>query len=181
MGLSALPMFLAVSAMSCVFLANNPFYAAFRDCNSLTKLDLSRWNPPHVTTMYWMFYGCDSLRVLDMSGLDTTSNSVNVNYMFNGPASLQFFRMGAKTTWIDYAGLGSRGDTWFAEDGSWSGVVSDSSRPPTGLKWYGRFGASTSVSFNANGASGTGPGPIAGSFPLPQQVLPSAAGFSRPG
>lgn len=156
-------------------------YSAFRNCNSLTILDLSKWYTPKVTSMRSMFYGCNSLRALDMSGLDTTSNSVDVHEMFNGPKSLKFFRLGPKTDRIDFQGLGAQEVVWYAEDISWLGKISDYYHPPTGLKWYGQFSASTSISFDANGASGTGPGPIAGLFMLPQQALPSASGFSRPG
>lgn len=40
----------------------------FRDCNSLTSLDLSGWNMSNVTYMNQMFDGCGSLETIKMIG-----------------------------------------------------------------------------------------------------------------
>lgn len=102
--------------------------------NAFQSLDLSHWDTRSATSMRYMFYGLHELVRLDISGLDTVSHAVEVDYMFNGPPKLRFFRMGLKTTWIDYDGLGVWGYTWDAEDGSWSGKVNGSSRPPSVVK-----------------------------------------------
>ena len=53
----------------------------FYDCESLTSLDLSGFNTSSVTDMYFMFFGCVSLLSLDLSGFDT-SNVTDMNSMF---------------------------------------------------------------------------------------------------
>ena len=60
----------------------------FRDCSSLTALDLSNFDTSKVTNMDYMFYGCSSLTSLDLSNWDTSKvNSMNI--MFNGCSSLK--------------------------------------------------------------------------------------------
>ena len=54
----------------------------FRDCRSLTTLDLSGWNTSKVTNMYGIFYYCNSLTSLNVSGWDT-SNVTNMCSMLN--------------------------------------------------------------------------------------------------
>ncbi|MDR3190104.1 MAG: DUF285 domain-containing protein [Lactobacillaceae bacterium] len=53
----------------------------FQNCTSLTQLDLSGFNTSNVTTMSTMFNGCTSLTQLDLSGFDT-SKVLNMYYMF---------------------------------------------------------------------------------------------------
>ena len=48
----------------------------FYDCNSLTSLDLSGFDTSQVTDMRAMFSGCSSLTSLDVSGLDTSQVTV---------------------------------------------------------------------------------------------------------
>ena len=57
---------------------NNMFYL----CQSLVSLDLSGWNTSNVTTMYSVFNNCNSLIELNLSGWDT-SNVTAMNSMFN--------------------------------------------------------------------------------------------------
>ena len=45
----------------------------FRDCTSLTTLDLSGWNTAKVTDLYGAFYNCSSLTSLDVSTWDTSA------------------------------------------------------------------------------------------------------------
>ena len=61
--------------------------AMFRDCSSLTELDLSIFDTSNVTDMGRMFDGCSSLTGLDVSGFDT-SNVTNMGSMFDGCSSL---------------------------------------------------------------------------------------------
>jgi surface protein len=88
--------------------------AMFRDCWSLSSLDLSDWNTANVTNMYQMFQQCSSLQSLSLSGWNTanvthmsnmfqqcsslqslslsgwnTANVTNMSYMFNGCSGLQ--------------------------------------------------------------------------------------------
>ena len=46
--------------------------ATFRDCASLTELDLSGSNAEKVKDMGWMFYGCVALSNLNLSGFEST-------------------------------------------------------------------------------------------------------------
>lgn len=59
----------------------------FRECSSLTSLDLSGFNTGKVTDMSDMFYGCSSLTSLNLGGFNTAS--VTTMYrMFEGCSSL---------------------------------------------------------------------------------------------
>ena len=62
---------------------NNMFY----DCNSLTTLDVSKWDTSNVTDMTHVFYECKALTNLDVSNWNT-SNVTNMGFMFSGCNSL---------------------------------------------------------------------------------------------
>jgi len=49
------------------------FYYAFRDCSSLTTLDVSAWDTAAVTTFQSAFNNCSSLTTLDVSAWDTSA------------------------------------------------------------------------------------------------------------
>ena len=53
----------------------------FCNCNSLTKLDLQKFNTTNVTDMEGMFYKCSSLIELNLQNFNTT-NVTNMEYMF---------------------------------------------------------------------------------------------------
>ena len=53
----------------------------FKQCNSLTNIDLSGFDTSNVTNMNYMFYNCESFTSLDLSNFDT-SNVTNMDYMF---------------------------------------------------------------------------------------------------
>ena len=59
----------------------------FRDCPSLTSLDLSNFNTSNVTNITWMFYNCSSLTSLDLSNFNTSKVTDMIN-MFYGCSSL---------------------------------------------------------------------------------------------
>ena len=59
----------------------------FRDCSSLTSLDLSNFNTSKVTNMNSMFNGCSSLTSLDLSSFDT-SHVTSMGVIFNKCSSL---------------------------------------------------------------------------------------------
>ena len=59
----------------------------FNNCSSLTSLDLSGFNTSKVTHMSGMFKGCSSLTSLDLSNFNT-SNVTYMSYMFNNCSSL---------------------------------------------------------------------------------------------
>jgi surface protein len=59
----------------------------FFGCNSLTSLDLSGFNTSDVTNMYDMFLGCSNLTSLDLSGFKTL-NVTNMREMFYKCSSL---------------------------------------------------------------------------------------------
>ena len=61
--------------------------AMFRDCTSLTTLDVSSWDVSSVGSMMNMFRDCTSLTSLDVSSWDVSSVG-NVSVMFYGCSSL---------------------------------------------------------------------------------------------
>src|SRR5690554_1407431 len=67
----------------------------FRDCSSLTYVDLSGLDTSSVTNMEGMFYGCSSLTSVNLSGLDTSSVTT-MSTLFLGCSSL---------TYVDLSGL----------------------------------------------------------------------------
>jgi len=59
----------------------------FRDCSSLTALDVSNFDTSSNTNMAAMFFDCSSLTALDVTGFDTSSVN-NISYMFHTCSSL---------------------------------------------------------------------------------------------
>ena len=59
----------------------------FFGCNSLTDIDLSSFNTSNVTDMGQLFKGCRSLKNLNLSSFNTT-NVTNMSSMFSGCSSL---------------------------------------------------------------------------------------------
>ena len=57
-------------------------YQMFKNCKSLSSLDLSGWDTSNVADMYAMFKDCNKLSSLDLSGWDT-SKVTNMSYMFH--------------------------------------------------------------------------------------------------
>ena len=56
-------------------------YCMFRECRSLTTLDVSNFNTENVTDMFYMFDGCSSLTTLDISKFNT-ENVMDMSGMF---------------------------------------------------------------------------------------------------
>jgi surface protein len=54
----------------------------FNNCSSLTELDLSSFDTSNVATMHSMFYNCISLTSLDLTGFSFKDDNVDVGYMF---------------------------------------------------------------------------------------------------
>ena len=59
----------------------------FRECSSLTSLDLSDFTTANVTDMSWMFWGCSGLKSLNVGSFNT-ANVTDMNNMFNACHSL---------------------------------------------------------------------------------------------
>ena len=59
----------------------------FKDCKSLTSLDLHKWDTSKVTAMAGLFHGCSSLETLNINGWDT-SKVIAFNATFQGCSSL---------------------------------------------------------------------------------------------
>ena len=59
----------------------------FTNCNKLTSLDVSKWDTSKVTNMFFMFFGCSSLTKLDLSKWDV-SNVTNIGNIFDYCSSL---------------------------------------------------------------------------------------------
>ena len=53
----------------------------FYNCNSLSSLDLSKFNTKSVTDMKYILYNCYSLLSLDLSNFNT-QNVIDMKYMF---------------------------------------------------------------------------------------------------
>lgn len=60
----------------------------FRECTSLTSIDLKNFDTGNVTAMDYMFYGCTGLISLDVGYLNT-SNVTNMDYMFGNCSGLE--------------------------------------------------------------------------------------------
>ncbi len=60
----------------------------FRECSSLTMLDLSSFNTQNVTNMYAMFSSCSSLKSIDVRSFNT-QNVTNMDMMFYNCSSVQ--------------------------------------------------------------------------------------------
>ena len=60
----------------------------FRNCNALTKLNLSNFNTQNVTDMSDMFHCCYSLTSLNLSNFNT-QNVTNMSGMFSYCKSLK--------------------------------------------------------------------------------------------
>ena len=61
--------------------------AMFLKCDSLTNLDVSKFDTSKVTSMQQMFYECSSLTSLDLRNFDT-SNVTFMREMFGGCSKL---------------------------------------------------------------------------------------------
>ena len=62
-------------------------FSMFFGCERLEVLDVSGFNTSNATTMAKMFYGCSKLSALDVSGFDT-AKVTDMSYMFNKCSSL---------------------------------------------------------------------------------------------
>jgi len=78
----------------------------FWGCQSLDSLDLSGFNTSSVTNMWAMFSGCNSLKYLNVSGFNT-SHVTNMARMFSGCESLTVLDLSGFSTQCvkDMAGL----------------------------------------------------------------------------
>ena len=65
----------------------------FRQCSSLTAIDVSSFNTAQVTNMNFLFMGCTSLTTLDLSNFNTASVE-KMTQMFNGCSLLENIYVG---------------------------------------------------------------------------------------
>ena len=72
-------------------------YAMFNNCSSLTSLDLSSFNTKKVANMYAMFYNCRNLTSLDLSSFNT-ANVTDMGNMFGSCLSLTSLNLGSFNT-----------------------------------------------------------------------------------
>ena len=61
----------------------------FSYCKSLKSLDLSSFNTFNLIDMYGMFFNCEWLKSLNLSSFDTSSENINLRFMFNLCSSLE--------------------------------------------------------------------------------------------
>jgi surface protein len=64
----------------------------FYGCNSLKSIDLSDFDISSVTNMDYMFYGCDSLSFLDVSNFNM-NNSQNYSNMFSNISNIKYLNL----------------------------------------------------------------------------------------
>ena len=69
----------------------------FRDCSSLTSIDVSGFNTSNVGPIGGLFYGCSGLTNLDLSSFNT-SNVWSMSQMFNGCSNLVSLTFGSSFT-----------------------------------------------------------------------------------
>lgn len=90
----------------------------FRNCNSLTSIDVSNFDTSKVTSMTGMFDGCSSLTSIDVSSFDT-SNVTSMMNMFMGCSSLTQIEFGIK--WNKEVNLPTPSISGFKCDGWYKG------------------------------------------------------------
>lgn len=61
----------------------------FRDCENITRIDLSKFNSKKVTNMSSMFYRCEKVERIILNNLDT-SNVTHMDHMFFGCKNLEY-------------------------------------------------------------------------------------------
>lgn len=97
-----------------VDLADNALYYAFRDCTSLTSVDLSSLTTASRSyALYYAFKGCTSLTSADLSSLTTVSGSYALSHTFTNCTSLVS---------VDLSSLTKAG--WYALESIFSGCTS---------------------------------------------------------
>ena len=64
-------------------------YSMFRGCESLTSLNLSKFNTSKATDMGYMFYDCKALTSITLSSLFGTGNVTYMSHMFSDCQNLQ--------------------------------------------------------------------------------------------
>ena len=69
----------------------------FRDCSSLTSIDVSGFNTSNVGPIGGLFFGCSGLTNLDLSSFNT-SNVWSMSQMFNGCSNLVSLTFGSSFT-----------------------------------------------------------------------------------
>lgn len=103
-GLTSIKLFEIKNTNSDDHLGSFGFFAMFRDCSSLTNVDLRSFNTTDVKGMDSMFSGCSSLTSLDLSGFNTT-NVTTMGYMFDGCSGLTSLDLsGFNTANVTYIG-----------------------------------------------------------------------------
>lgn len=66
-------------------------YHMFKNCSSLTSIDVSNWDTSNVTSMRYMFDNCSSLTSIDVSNWNT-SNVTDMSGMFRGCNNLKLIK-----------------------------------------------------------------------------------------
>lgn len=72
---------------SSISIYSDNLYGMFRECSSLTSIDVSRFNMSNIKNISQMFTGCSSLTSIDVSNWNT-HNLEDISFMFEGCSSL---------------------------------------------------------------------------------------------
>ena len=79
----------------------------FRDCSSLTSLDVTQFDTSNVSQMGYMFYGCSSLSSLDLRSFSTASFWDEGYYIFSHCSNLETVLLGKEFKGIDLSSVAS--------------------------------------------------------------------------
>mgnify|MGYP003293709474 CR=1 FL=1 len=77
-----------VSLNGSIYIVTGIGYGAFYGCSSLKDLDLSGFNTSNVTDMSEMFHNCSNLNEITFGEYFKTNNVTTINSMFNGCSKL---------------------------------------------------------------------------------------------
>jgi surface protein len=69
----------------------------FSGCKNLTVIDTSKWVANSLHSVRYMFYGCSLIEKLDISGFNT-KNVTYINNMFDGCSKLKELKLGVNFT-----------------------------------------------------------------------------------
>lgn len=149
----------------------------------LDKWDLGQSGQSNAQNLRYMFEYLGSLSSRDMSKWDF-SRIRTKDAMFSDSPGIRFIRIGANQTlpaasFRDDVTSAWPGMHWYRDDGMWTGEPFDGGIPsPSKMAWHGR---PYTVSFNANGGTGS-TADMRGGWPdHPGVTLASGSGFTRSG
>ena len=86
-----------------------------RGCTSLTELDLSNWNTSRITTMDYMFWNCNKLTLLDISNFDMSNVTNTTDMFYNTPLLKDIGMVNCDINTINKVGALTTATLWVGE------------------------------------------------------------------